>query len=888
MRARPTPRDFGTGELAPQLDGITNEVTVRGLRTAENWIVRKTGSIVRRPGTFFVREVKDSNDSTILVPVEIDTTNSFVLELGDAYIRFYQQSTHAVIGAPYEVTSPWSTGELSSLRWQYIPDEQAIYWTHPLHAMRKLAFTSAASWTMTTAHTDAFKMAVLITEQGLVYRTDNFDDWEVDAINVATTAGGKYFRSQGAVSSKHGIILVADHTNNDIYASEDGVSWFRTGPSDGQPRTVGIDPRGIVVAGGDGTNGIWMSEDGGLSWDQQTAPTSSTTEWWSFAYDESAGYWRATRDTQCAYSMDGRAWSSCAGPYDLLSNPDMDMAVRNSLWVAVGGNGIATSGSVTDTWTTRLTLSDKSLVSVAYGEPNGTLLWVAVRRGGGLVTLAKASSGTIYTAPTSATVWSATLVVTPSPYAVSWVHTRFYVFGAGQQFYRSYDGSAWTTLTESSFQANTDDPVRWVALYEAPDAEWFDATDHYPSDITFYEQRAIIGPTRAEPSTLWGSKTGRFSNFYLGDLANEGWSYKFTGDRNVDIQWIMGGTELVIGTRTEEIVLRGEQGIGITPNGVQALKQSTFGSANIKPVRIHETIVFVQRGGEVIRGYIPAAGTGAWQSPDLTYNAGHITAGGVTQLAHQDDPFAILYVVRADGELLTLTYHPPNVVAWTRIVTDGTFESVAVVPTSGAEDEVWAIVNRTVNGATKRFVEYFSTLNVASQTSAHYVDCGVSVTEGATFVTMGGLTHLATETVDVLVDGNEWLSGLTVAASGTIVFTAGYSGTTAHAGLPYTSKLQTMRSDYGSGYGSGAGLNRKTNNVLLWVHNSLGGFMGPTESLTTEAVLPLSSTADLTIDVVSVNFPGRYDRDNYHWIIVTQPTPFEVVGMLVDVEAGDR
>ena len=79
MRSRPPPRDFGTGELDPRLDGITNEITARGVRTLENWIVRKTGSAVRRPGTFFAGEVKDSSDAIILVPVGIDTPNSFVL-----------------------------------------------------------------------------------------------------------------------------------------------------------------------------------------------------------------------------------------------------------------------------------------------------------------------------------------------------------------------------------------------------------------------------------------------------------------------------------------------------------------------------------------------------------------------------------------------------------------------------------------------------------------------------------------------------------------------------------------------------------------------------------------------------------------------------------------
>ena len=887
MRSRPPPRDFGTGELDPRLDGITNEITARGVRTLENWIVRKTGSAVRRPGTFFAGEVKDSSDAIILVPVEIDTTNSFVLELGDTYIRFWQQSTHAVVGAPYEVTSPWSTGELSDLRWQYIPDEKAVYWVHPAYAMRKLAFTSAADWSLTQAHTDAFQNAVAVTYTGRIYRTDDFTHWESDRLNITTSDTREIYRS-GVASTKIGLFLVPDFNNSAVYISGDSHDWVSAGPDTTGPLTIKVDKYGIIVLGGNGTNDLWVSEDGGLGWDQQTNPTISTAAWQAIAIDPVNNRWRiagGAPGTQGAKSFDGRTWSSVPGPaLGGTGGGVRDMEGYNDFWVAVGLSGIKYSGSVTAGWTTAVSVTNHSFQSVVY-DP-GTPLWVVAKKSdntsGGFT-----GSGTIYIS-TTGTSWTVALTTSQSLSTVVWVRSRFYVFGTGQNYYVSDDGTDWQTITEASFIANTNDGITGLMYDEPEGAEWFDEADHYPKDITFHEQRLVIGPTVDEPSTIWASKTGRFSNFYLGDLANEGWSYKLTGDRNVDILWIMGGQDLVVGTRTEEIVLRGQQGIGISPNGVQALKQSTFGSSAIKPVRIHNTIVFVQRGGEVVRGYVPAAGTDAWQSPDLTYNAGHVTEGGVIQLAHQDDPQTILYAVREDGELLALTYHPPNVVAWSRIVTDGEFESIAVVPTSGAEDEIWAVVKRTVNSVTKRYIEYFSTLNVASQTAAHYVDCGVSLTEGATFATMGALTHLAGEIVDVLVDGNEWLSGLTVAASGTIVFTAGYSGTTAHAGLPYTSKIETMRGDWGSPWGSGAGITGKLSKVLLWVHDSLGGFMGPTFTLADETILPLSSTASLETDIVDVNFPGQFDQEKRMWVVVTQPTPFEVVGLLPDVESGDR
>ena len=55
MRVKPSPRNFGFGELSPRLDGIANEVTARGCRTLENWIVGKRGEAIRRPGTFHVQ-----------------------------------------------------------------------------------------------------------------------------------------------------------------------------------------------------------------------------------------------------------------------------------------------------------------------------------------------------------------------------------------------------------------------------------------------------------------------------------------------------------------------------------------------------------------------------------------------------------------------------------------------------------------------------------------------------------------------------------------------------------------------------------------------------------------------------------------------------------------
>jgi hypothetical protein len=48
------------------------------------------------------------------------------------------------------------------------------------------------------------------------------------------------------------------------------------------------------------------------------------------------------------------------------------------------------------------------------------------------------------------------------------------------------------------------------------------------------------------------------------------------------------------------------------------------------------------------------------------------------------------------------------------------------------DDEVWVIVNRTINGATKRYVEYFKPDQFEEQEDAYFVDCGVSADTAVT------------------------------------------------------------------------------------------------------------------------------------------------------------
>ncbi|HIF06101.1 MAG TPA: hypothetical protein EYQ64_03890 [Gemmatimonadetes bacterium] len=94
----------------------------------------------------------------------------------------------------------------------------------------------------------------------------------------------------------------------------------------------------------------------------------------------------------------------------------------------------------------------------------------------------------------------------------------------------------------------------------------------------------------------------------------------------------------------------------------------------------------------------------------MTILADHITLGGITRLAFQQEPNRLLWATLATGNLVCFTYErSQQVTAWHRHTlggTDAKVESIAVIPhPSGDQDQLWLIVSRTIGGTTKRFVK---------------------------------------------------------------------------------------------------------------------------------------------------------------------------------------
>mgnify|MGYP001334036032 CR=1 FL=1 len=90
-RSAPAISTFTSGEISPRLEGrIDIEKYRSGLSDLTNMVVQPHGGLTRRPGTEYLGPVKDSSVKTRIIPFQFKTTDTYILEFGDQYMRVFR------------------------------------------------------------------------------------------------------------------------------------------------------------------------------------------------------------------------------------------------------------------------------------------------------------------------------------------------------------------------------------------------------------------------------------------------------------------------------------------------------------------------------------------------------------------------------------------------------------------------------------------------------------------------------------------------------------------------------------------------------------------------------------------------------------------------------
>ena len=409
-----------------------------------------------------------------------------------------------------------------------------------------------------------------------------------------------------------------------------------------------------------------------------------------------------------------------------------------------------------------------------------------------------------------------------------------------------------------------------------------------PSVVSFFEQRLVFGNTNNNPQTLWFSKNGDYNNFTTGTGDDDALVYTIASNQVNAIRYLSATRVLTVGTSGGEYVLTSTNDGPVTPTTTLIRKYSNYGTATIEPVQVADVTLFVQRGSRKIREFkfVGDVNTGGYQAPDMTILAEHVTKGGITQMAYQQEPDSVVWCIRADGTLLGLTYRrEEEVVAWHKHVLGGSFgsgqavvESIATLPTDSGEDALFMIVKRTIDSVTKRYVEKLKPFDFGSvSTAAHFVDSGLSYSGSAT-TTLTGLYHLRGQTLNILANGSSHPTA--VVSDGGV--TLNFAVTTAAVGYSFTSSMQTLRLEAGSVDGTSQGKPKRIHGITLRLFETVGLEVGNSaadvdripfrdSSMAMDAAVPLF-TGDKDIE-----FRGGFDEDDRIYIQQSQALPMTIL-----------
>tara|TARA_B100000902_G_scaffold324960_1_gene319358 strand:+ start:580 stop:2583 length:2004 start_codon:yes stop_codon:yes gene_type:complete len=496
----------------------------------------------------------------------------------------------------------------------------------------------------------------------------------------------------------------------------------------------------------------------------------------------------------------------------------------------------------------------------------------------------------------SGTTGSVNITASASTFAATDVG-RLVSFSSGRAKITGFTSATVVAATTQVDFANTNAVTDWKLGA-------FSGTTGHPSCVSFFEQRLVFAGTLAEPQTLYFSKSGDYENMTTGTNADDAMVYTIASNQVNRIRYLKSVRTLLVGTSGGEFTVSADgTDAAITPTNIVIKKQSSYGTANVDAQPAGNSILFLQKAKRKIRELSYNFDTDGYVAPDLTILNDIVTKSGINEMAYQQEPDSILWCVRDDGILAGLTYQRSEaVIAWHRHKLGGTFgtgstatgygvvESVASISGQLTEDDFYVIVKRTINGATKRYVEAFAPFDFdeTDATDFRFADSHLTYSGSAT-TTLSGLAHLEGQTVSVLADGATHADK--VVSSGQI--TLDRSATKAVVGLAYDSVLQTMRVEGGAAEGTSQGKTKRISKVVLRLFETVGVKVGP--SLSNLETIPFRTTSSQMNNPVDtllagdkeIEFRDDYNTDGFIFVKQDQPLPLSVLAIYPTVVTSD-
>lgn len=413
----------------------------------------------------------------------------------------------------------------------------------------------------------------------------------------------------------------------------------------------------------------------------------------------------------------------------------------------------------------------------------------------------------------------------------------------------------------------------------------------YPYTATFFQDRLCFGGCPKYPQRVWMSRTGDYENFEVekedGNVTDDS---AVTADllslRSYKISHMYASSDLVVLTEGNTWIISGSE--TVTPSNISPRNDENYGCNHVEPTKVGGRMVYVNRRGNMVRDVGYSYDSDSYTGLDLTLLAKHLVHDTtIIDAAYEQYPDSTIYFVRSDGVILSFSYEPSQkVYAWSHFKTDGKYEAVASIG-QGNNDRIYTIVNRTVGGATKRYIELFDLEKTSvRQQDYHMLDSFIEKSGGHSSI-ITGLGHLEGKKVQVLADNYYYDDKEYVVTNGQITLPEPVQN--AVVGLPYTMIIEQANFDVGNTeQGTIQGRMKTVTAAILRLIRSYGGSIGPNASAQNKIIydperMERGEDVLYTGDKEVVLGTGGYNIYGRTYIIQNEPYPFVLSAIIREV-----
>ncbi len=896
---------WSRGELTPRLHARADiQDYQQALAVCRNWIVMRHGGIVRRPGFIWIGPVRDSTALARLFEFEFNVQQAYALLFNGGYIRFYtlggqvRQASQAITGiskaSPAVVT--YSGADT------YVAGEHV--WISGIVGMTEV---NDREFTVGTVNTGAntFELSGVDstgyttwssggTVEEIYEVAHPYADADLFKIQITQSGDTVYIACEGYAprklirSSETSWAISVIAFDDGPYLDEDTQGTVMTPAQTGavHPKMTSLTAPSGTVADDDTDADAWEV------FDQNTATTVSGTNktgWLSYDFAAAAtkvcdAYWiRAADDIGASDDNPPPAAWKFQG-YDGANWVTLDSRQDETTW----GSGETRFYEFANTG--------------AYQSYR--ILWSGaeiLRTGTAPVTIAEMGwheAGDSQTA-FNLTASAVTGINTGAGFQTTDVGRTIRLLGSDNRW-------RWAVIV-----ARTSTTIVTIRLYghALPDtgiiSHWqmsaWNTYSGYPKAVGFMDDRLGWGGSDGEPLKVWLSRSSAYEDHGASDPVNEtdGINIQMTGGQLNRISFMEELGPLVVGTPgTMRIVSPLDTGQALASTNVQQKPQGAEGAAEyMQPCLTGSTLLFVDRYETRIYEFAFDFNANSFVPRELSIESEHLFRAGVMECAWQAKPNNLLWFIMANGRATVLTYEQTQrVVGFVDVrvagggTDDGEIMSVASIPSAGG-DVTYAVISRTIGGATVQSVEYVAPFYDTDDALADavYFDSAGTAT-GTNLTGVAGLYYLRGESVGVLADGVD-IGDVTISATGVLTLpTDPGTADTITWGKRYRSYAETLRvPNAGAQDGSSLGRPMTVLSVRVDMLNAKGleaGSLVRTDPVPRVNDPRAAAAGALNTGMFDVPMDDRHDNAGVVVLETEAGYPATLRALLVEVEAA--